>query len=249
MLRVDLLCDKDNRTLLQARNRIMAAFRDIGLPAHWHEWDIGDPQAPIYLKGRTGVVIFVNGSVVPESGGGLNTLIDPVTRAAKRLPAEAQITEAVLKRYFWPRFYNVLFPQLCFCIAVLPFFLLSLIPSFNCPLCWPGYTSRSGWYYSNNIGWHYFSDYLFPLAVLALCMGIGLFSFRCHSLDGYLALLLALIGGALVLTAKAGGVGQTSMWVGVVLWAFSIIWSLRQNSIRRSDCINCNALSARKRCA
>jgi len=249
MLRVDLLCDKDNRTLSQARNRIMAAFRNIGLPAHWHEWDIGDPQAPNYLKGRTGVIIFVNGSVVPENGGTLNSLIDPVTRAAKKLPAEVQITEAFLKRYFWPKFYIALFSQLCFCAAVVPFLLLSLFPSFDCPLCWPGYTSNSGWYYSNNIGWHYFSDYLFPLALMALSLGIGFFSVRCHSLNGYLALLLALIGGGLVLTAKAGGVGLTSMWFGVALWSFSVMWSLRQNSFRGLTCKNCSALAVRKRCA
>ncbi|PCJ19219.1 MAG: hypothetical protein COB04_06140 [Gammaproteobacteria bacterium] len=249
MLRVDLLCDKENRVLLQARNRLMAAFRNIDLPAHWHEWDIGDPNAPNYIRGRKQVTIFVNGSVVLEEDLPLQILFGFDRSVSRALPSEKRLTGVFLKRYFWPRFLVLIFPQLYLIAAVVPFLVLSALPSFDCPFCWPGFNSNSGWYYSNNIGWHYFSDYLFPLSLLALGGGLSAFYFRSYSLNDYLALFFASIAGVLVLCAKLGAMGAAGLWIGVSWWILAVIWSLHQKVFYKPVCRNCNLLSEQKRCA
>lgn len=249
MLRVDLLCDKDNRILLQARNRLMAAFRNVDLPAHWHEWDIGDAKAPNYIRGRKGVAVFVNGGVVLERRGTLNLLLDPSYRAKERLPTEEQITEALLRRHFWPRAFINIFPQFTFLMTVLPFLVLSLMPSFGCPFCWPGYASGSGWFYSNTLGWHYFSDYFFSLGLLSLTLGLGSFLSRSYSLNDYLVFLLALTSGVLILTGKSGGLGPVSIWLGIAFWVLSIVGSLHLKAFYGSACQSCNSLTVSKRCA
>ena len=249
MLRVDLLCDKENRILLQARNRLMAAFRNIDLPAHWHEWDIDDSQAPNYIRGRKQVAIFVNGSVVLEESLPLQLMFGLDRGARRALPSEQRLTQVFLKRYFWPRFFVLIFPQLYFIAAVTPFLALSLLPSFDCPFCWPGFNSNSGWYYSNTIGWHYFSDYFFSLSLFAWMGGLSSFFYRSHSLNDCLAIFFASIAGVLVFCAKVGGLGATFLWGGISLWALAVTWSLHQKVFYKPECQNCNLLAVQKRCA
>ncbi|WP_455208518.1 hypothetical protein [Kaarinaea lacus] len=62
--KVELIYEKTCPNINPARELLTRALKESGLPSHWLEWEINDPDAPDYIQGYGSPTILVNGKDV-----------------------------------------------------------------------------------------------------------------------------------------------------------------------------------------
>jgi mercuric ion transport protein len=139
MPKVEFIYDRDCPNVDSAREQLRRAFRAVGQPAHWLEWDRADPDSPAYVRRFGSPTILVDGQDVagasPSHGadccrvyqstqGGFQG-VPPLEAIASTLRNGAAEGGAARGWQSW--------------LIVLPAIGVAMLPKLACPACWPAY--------------------------------------------------------------------------------------------------------------
>ena len=239
MIRVDVVYDKDHSKLQLLRANLMVAFSKLDLPSHWHEWTTRDRNAPYYVKGYPALTVFINGAPIKIPRDDSSYSIDLVS---------SEVIEKTFKeRNTWLVFRPSKSGQYLFIVATLPFLFLMLIPSLDCPFCWPGYNYGEAHNEINMLGIRNFTAYLFPAILVSLSLSLTAFIYRSIMKNQYQPFLIALCASLSILSSKLIAFDAAMEYGGLVLYIASALWHLADSShLEFRNCPGCRALRMAK---
>ena len=146
MLRIDVLHnsnDFESHELQTLRSTMLVAFKEAGLPPHWHEWSINDASLPYYLRGFDPNSIFINGTRVKAVKNKETISTEGMQVCATCIPSKKTLNDIIVARYGWPKLRMNWGPKIISFVFVLPFLILMLLPTSLCGNCWIGYNDGS----------------------------------------------------------------------------------------------------------
>lgn len=240
VIRVDVIYDNDQVRLQLLRANLIAAYTRLELPPHWHEWSSKDKKSPYYIKGYPPLTVFINGAPLKLPRTGL--------RGSLTTPSAEQLEKAFTERNTWLSFRPSKRGRYLFILATLPFFMLMLIPSLDCPLCWPGYSHEEGYTNIDMLGIRNFTAYLFPVILIALALSLVSFIYRSILKNNYQPFLLVACAAISILSSKVISFDPAMEYGGLILYITAVIWHFVDSShLEFRDCPSCNALRITKK--
>lgn len=245
MIRIDLLYDEDTAQLQRMRAVLMDAFREMDIPPHWHEWKVGDISSPFYVKGHPVLTVFINGAVLKADQSERKNLpaVDSLI-APQDFPSKKQFVRTVQERQSWGRLKPNLFSRYLYLACVFPFWLLTILPSFECPFCWPGYAHEGGGEDIGMMGIRYFMAYFFPFILFTLSVALMAFLYRSLVKQEYAPFFLAVVAGFASLSSKVMSYNATLEVAGIVLFLLAVVLHYQEKKENDpSKCPGCQALA------
>jgi len=240
MIRVDVIYGNDQIQLQSLRASLIAAYTRLGLPPHWHEWSPKDKSSPYYIKGYPPLTVFINGAPLQPPKGGQPSHITT--------PSPDVLEIAFQERNTWLSFRPSKRGRYLFVVAAIPFFILMLIPSLDCPICWPGYSHEEGYSNIDMLGIRNFTAYLFPVILITLGLSLVSFIYRSILKGSYQPFLLAVCAALLILSSKVISREPAMEYGGLFLYIAAVIWHFVDSShLEFRDCPGCRALRITKK--
>jgi len=230
MIRVDIVCGNDYAKLQLIRANLAEVFLRLDLPPHWHEWSSKDEDTPSYVEGFPPLTVFVNGAPLPCKSDSPGELYVHTANFLERV---------VRERYCWTRFKPSKKQRYLFIAATLPFLLMMLIPSIECPFCWPGYNFGD----IDMLGIRYFTVYLFPVIIAVLTLTLTAFIYRSYLKKSFQPFFLVLVAVLAVLSSKIISYDAVLEYAGLILYLLATIWQLAESEhLDYKNCPACRAL-------
>lgn len=241
-MKIELVYEKSCPNIELARNHLIQAFVEAGIPAKWHEWEVSDPEAPSYIQGCGSPTILVNGSDVSgdrsnhdgqscriyEGQDGNITGVPNVDLIAHAMVLSSPEQSGVKKQHSSRWQLNT---------AVLPLIGAAFLPKLACPACWPAY---AGLLSSLGIGFIDYTPYLLPLMILFLLIALTALFYRAASRHGYYPFYLGLIASTAILVGQYYYGSDAAMYVGLGLLIISSIWNTwPQSALELKTCPAC----------
>lgn len=240
MIRVDVIYGNDRVKLQSLRASLIAAYTRLELPPHWHEWSSKDKSSPYFIKGYPPLTVFINGAPLKPSKNG--QLGDTTA------PSPDLLETAFKERNTWLSFRPSKRGRYLFVVATIPFFILMLIPSLDCPLCWPGYSYEEEYSNIDMLGIRNFTAYLFPVILITLSLSLVSFIYRSILKNSYQPFLLAICAAFSILSSKVILFDPTMENGGLFLYVAAVIWHFVDSShLEFRDCPSCKALRITKK--
>ena len=244
MIRIDLIYNDDTAQLQRMRAVLMDVFRDLGIAPHWHEWKIGDISSPFYVKGHPALTVFINGAVLKadQSAQKSSGLAMPLI-APQAFPSKEQFILTLKKRQHWGRLKPKLFSRYLYLACVFPFWLLTILPSFDCPFCWPGYANKGSGEEIGMMGIGYFMAYFFPFILFTLSVALMAFLYRSLVKQEFGPFFLAVVAGFASLSSKVMSYNATLEVAGIILFLLAVVLHYQERKENDpSKCRGCLAL-------
>jgi len=235
MIRVDVIYGNDRIRLQSLRASLIAAYTRLELPPHWHEWSSKDKSSPYYIKGYPPLTVFINGAPLQPPKNG-----QPGDTSA---PSPDLLETAFKERNTWLSFRPSKRGRYLFVVATIPFFILMLIPSLDCPICWPGYSHEEGYSNIDMLGIRNFTAYLFPVILITLGLSLVSFIYRSILKNSYQPFLLAICAALLILSSKVISHESAMEYGGLFLYITAVMGHFVDSShFEFRDCPGCKAL-------
>lgn len=238
MVFVELVYAEHCPNVGDAREQLLRAFAQVGLPARWTEWQADAHDTPEHLRAYGSPTILVDGldvaaveppgfdacRVYPSVSGGLFGVPSVESIVAALCSAGASSARG---RLHWP-----------LNLAALPGVGAALLPKVACPACWPAY---AGFISSAGLGFLLDSTYLLPLTATFLAVAVAALAYRASERRGYGPFALGLVAAVSVLIGKFVLESDAAMYSSLVVLVGASIWNTWPK--RRSD-VPCRACSA-----
>lgn len=234
MAKVEFIYDLECPNVDQARSNLVIALNKAKHPAKWKEWDRNSEDSPDYAKEYGSPTILVDGKDIvgsePQSEnncriysfGGSNSGVPPVDMIASKLNGHRFGRKVSWKAAF----------------AAIPGIGLVLLPKLTCAACWPAYAAIMS---SMGVGFFNYTDYLFPISLIALLITLVALGFRAKSRRGYGPLYLGLIASAVVLLGKFSLESNPIFYLGVIMLVVSSFWNSWPKQMDSKACSACES--------
>ena len=235
MPKVELIYDEDCPNIEAAREQLRRAFREVGQPAHWQEWDRKDPSGPAHVRQFGSPAILVDGRDVagasPSDGADYCRVYHSEQVAYQGVPPVEAIASALRNGATnsgvggWRSW-----------LAVLPAIGVAMLPKLACPACWPVY---AGLLSSVGLGFLINTTYLLQLTVAFLVVAVGALAFRARKRHGFGPFVLGLVAAAVVIIGKFLFESDPAMYGGIALLVGASVWNTWPKHKRASSCPAC----------
>lgn len=219
MPNIEFIYEQGCPNVADARAQLRLALEQTGLPAHWQEWEHGDPHSPAHARRYGSPSILVDGEDVagePASDAPSCRIYANTAGRHRGVPEASLIRTALVKHMK-----NTSAPtrrlQL---VAMLPAVGAALLPKLTCPVCWPAYAAVLG---ALGVGFIDYTPYLLPLTLVFLGATLAMLVWR--PLRGYAPLALGLAASAMVLAGKFLFDSDIATYFGVALLVGASIWN------------------------
>lgn len=224
-IKVELVYDLNCPNVAEARRNLALAMQATGLRVQWKEWDRNSPDAPLYARSLGSPTVLIDGVDVSEeppgqapccriyrtTEGGQPSRVPPVEMIAGRLNARRS------KRGIGAS------------LLTLPAIVVSLVPTFGCPLCWSGYAAILS---SLGLGFLASSVYMLPIAAVMLAIAVGAVWYGARKRRSYGALALSSLGAAVILAGNFVLDSAAATYAGVILLTGASILNVFGLSLR-----------------
>lgn len=219
---VELIYEKTCPNIEAAREQLLQAFTESGMPPKWQEWEVSDPAAPQHIHGYGSPTILVDRQDV---SGQMKQGDDYCCRiynhgkdASKGVPAVMDISRFLKKANVKSRQVSGIRLN----SAALPAIGVALLPQLSCPACWPAYT---GLLSSFGIGFVNYTPYLLPLTLLFLLISLAALAYRAPTRRGYKPLGVGLLACVILLIGKFQFESDLAMYAGLILLVGASLWN------------------------
>ena len=247
---VDLVYFEGCPNIVKTRERLLSAFKDVGIPPRWKEWRSDDPESPRQVRGWGSPTILVDGRDVAgmventeESNcrvyDGQDGALDgapSVDLIKNALQLQLAVTrnergDDLLDKSRWASF-----------LAFFPAVGAALLPT--CPACWPVYM---GLFASIGVEFSEGSPYVALFIILFLMIALVALGYRARSRWGYGPFFLGIVGTALVLISKFAFVSGWLLHGGVVLMLGAFVWNVWPRKDQTNPGVACPACLPKER--
>lgn len=247
-MQVELVYEKTCPNIEAAREQLLRAFVEAGMPPRWREWEVSSEDAPQHVHGYGSPTILVDGEDV---SGVMNEGDDYCCRVYahsesgnKGVPALADIVRALqATQPSTQKKSTSRFGSLTLGGAPLPAVGVALLPKLTCPACWPAY---AGLLSSMGVGFINYTAYLLPMTLVFLMFVIASLAFRARRRRGYRPLLLGVLAAAILLIGKFAYGSDSIMYVGLGLLVLASVWnSWPKAPANGAACPSCDTVAQR----
>lgn len=248
-MQVELIWQRDCPNVTAARQNLMRAFSQAGVPARWREWCVDEAGCPEHARAFGSPSILVDGVDVTglSAGNGQSCRLYQAADGALLGAPSAGVIAAALRspaqlapppsgdRLSWKRV-----------AAAAPAFGVALLPKIACPACWPAY---AGVLSSLGVSFLIDARYLFALTAAFLAVALFFLGFRATRRRGHGPLALGLIASALLLIGKFYFESDPAMFSGVGLLMIASFWnSWPRKLAASSECSACEPTAPVRSC-
>lgn len=237
MANVELICAADCPHVDAAREQLRRAFRTVGQPANWQEWDRGDTASPAYVRQFGSPTILIDGQDVtgtaPSADADCCRVYHSQHDGLRGVPPVEAIVSALLQGGAggatggrWRSW-----------LVVIPAIGVSLLPKLACPACWPAY---AGLLSVIGLGFLTQTKYLLPLTVGFLVVAVGALGIRARQRRGYGPFRIGLVAAAVVIIGKFLSESDAAMYGGIALLIAASLWNTWQKRKTSPSCPACD---------
>ncbi len=247
-MEIEFVWQRDCPNVEAARQHLMQALVDTGLPVRWREWCVDDTHCPEHIRAFGSPTILVDGVDVAghQAGDGPSCrLYSAADGALSGAPSTAVIAAALRSqaerevkgegRFSWRRLG-----------ATVPAFAVALLPKVACPACWPAY---AGVLSSLGVSFLIDTRYLFALTAAFLTVALFFLGFRARHRRGFGPFVLGLIASAVLLIGKFYFESDPAMFTGVGLLMLASFWNSWPRKLAASpECSACSPATPVRSC-
>lgn len=229
---VELIYDSDCPNVPQARENLLRAFGQAGLPPRWREWERADAAAPAYVRSWGSPTVLVDGKDVAGasySDAACCRLYRDDKGARQGAPSATSIAAAFGGTPVTRRYGHGIAP-------LLPAIGTALMPKLICPACWPAYT---GILSALGLGFINYSPLLLPLTAIFLALVLATLAWRASARRGYAPLALGLLASAVILAGKFQFDSDNASYAGIALLIGATLWNAWPLGSRTASCPAC----------
>lgn len=221
MSSVELLYEKSCPFVDAARSHLAEAFRRVGQPPEWVEWEASDPEAPNHARSYGSPAILVDGkdvASVPVTEVGHCCRIYDLQGENRGAPPLDLIISALSNTEGEKKTGSVLRSS----AALLPSIGAALLPKLTCPVCWPAY---AGLLSSLGIGFVDYTPYLLPLTAIFLAISLVALAYKASARQGYAPSWLGAASAITILVGKFTFDSDLAMYAGIGGLVAASIWN------------------------
>lgn len=217
MKQLELIYDDDCPNVSAAREALLQALTQLGLPVAWTEWNRAAPESPAYVRAYGSPTILLDGEDLagaqPEANAAYCRVYRDSASGFRGAPSTAEILDAITPSAgsSWPSLF-----------AALPGIGASLLPVGVCPACWPAY---AGMLSALGLGFLLEGRYLLPFIGALFTLALLALGWRAPSRRGYRPLLLGSIGSALALVGKFAWASDSLLYLGIAVLFGASLWN------------------------
>lgn len=234
MPKVELIYDDECPNVEAARQQLRRAFRDVGQPAEWQEWDRNDSSSPSRVRQFGSPTILVDGrdvvGALPCDGADCCRVYHSERSGLQGVPPLDVITTALRNGDAqsggggWPTW-----------LMIIPAVGVAMLPKLACPVCWPAY---AGLLSSIGLGFLTQAAYLLPLTAAFLVVAVAALAIRAGNRRGYGPFIVGLLAAVTVIVGKFVVEFHPAMYGGIALLIGASIWNTWP---KRKSVLSCSA--------
>ena len=243
MLKVELIYDKDCPNVQEAREQLLRAFHETGIPSKWQEWNRGAIETPTYVHSYGSPTILVNGQdvagLLPSDEGNCCRLYTGKDGGLQGVPPVEVICTALLKSNEIPRINSEVKDQRRSwqtAFTALPTFGAVMLPNLTCSACWPAYAALLGTF---GLSFLNYTPYLFPLTILFLILTVSSIGHSAKRRYGYAPLCLAILASLLVIVGRFILTSNLVLYCGIGIFLAASVWN--SWPVRKKHHVICSA--------
>lgn len=232
MLKVEFIYDQECPNVDRARSNLLRAFSTTNLSPKWTEWDRNAADSPDYVRNYGSPTILVDGEDIggggPQPGnncriysiGGSDPGVPPVDMIVSKLKGKGLSRKSSWKTAF----------------AAIPGIGIVLLPKLTCAACWPVYAAIMS---SLGVGIFNYSEYLFPITLVALLVTLMALGYRASSRRGFGPFYLGLFASIVAVFGKFSVESDPVFYLGVVMLVISSFWNSWPKKVDSQACSTC----------
>ncbi len=229
---VELIYDSDCPNVPPARENLLRAFGQAGLPPRWREWERADAAAPAHVHRWGSPTVLVDGKDVAGASDSdaacCRIYMDDQGRKQGAPPVALIVAALAGKPSAAAPGRGVM--------ALLPAVGTAFLPKLVCPACWPAYSALLG---AVGLGFVNYTPFLLPLTAIFLALVLTTLAWRAGARRGYAPLALGLLASAMVLAGKFQFGSDFVTYSGVALLIGATLWNAWPRRNQTAPCPVC----------